>query len=172
MSKFSTTTNEHSLLSQLYKAHYSWLYYWLLKKMDGAAQAEDVLQDTFIKILRAGDTLNIQKPKSYLIKTATRIIIDQKRRKVIEQAYLEYLQLNGAQYDDTNPEQVIIAIETLDRIAMMLDGLPERVRKVFLARYLEGHQQMKIAEDFAISRRTVQLDLIKALQHCDAILSS
>ena len=56
MSKFSTTTNEHSLLSQLYKAHYSWLYYWLLKKMDGAAQAEDVLQDTFIKILRAGDT--------------------------------------------------------------------------------------------------------------------
>ena len=172
MTQVNANADEKHLFALLYQAHYTWLYYWLLKRVEGVAQAEDVVQDTFVKILRAGNVLNIQQPKSFLIKTATRVIIDQKRRKVIEQAYLDYLQLNSQPYDEADPEQIVLAIETLDRIALMLNGLPERARNVFLARYLDGHQQTKIATDLGISRRTVQLDLVKALQHCDVILTA
>lgn len=171
MLKMNVLQNEQSLLAKLYQEHYSWLYFWLLKKVEGSSQAEDILQDTFLKILTAGKVFSIEQPKPYLMKTATRVIIDQKRRKKIEQAYLDYLTNFVSDEDVNTPEQMVLAIETLDRIAMMLDGLTERTRQIFLARYLDGYSQIQIADTFGVSRRTVQYDLIKALQHCDAILS-
>lgn len=163
--------SEQDFLAKLYQEHYSWLYFWLLKKLEGRAQAEDVVQDTFVKILRAGKVLQIEQPKPYLIKTATRVIIDLKRRRKIEQAYLDYFESFEQGGDENSPEKILVAIETLDRIAMMLNGLIERTRQIFLARYLDGYSQLQIAEMLGISRRTVQYDLMKALQHCDAILS-
>lgn len=86
MLKMNVLQNEQSLLAKLYQEHYSWLYFWLLKKVEGSSQAEDILQDTFLKILTTGKVFSIEQPKPYLMKTATRVIIDQKRPKKIEQA--------------------------------------------------------------------------------------
>ena len=40
-------------IAELYKAHYGWLYGWLYKKLGSAENAEDVLQDTFTKLIRS-----------------------------------------------------------------------------------------------------------------------
>jgi RNA polymerase sigma-70 factor (ECF subfamily) len=161
---------QHQLFADLYQAHYAWLYHWLLKKLRQNEQAEDVAQDTFMRILYAQNFENITHPKSYLAQTATRIIIDQARRKQIEQAYLDYLTAQDQQYEIETPESILLAVELLERVARMLDGLPEQPRQIFLMRYLEGLTQLQIAEQLNISRRMVQGALAKAIQHCDQIL--
>lgn len=162
---------QQQLFASLYQAHYGWLYHWLLKKLRQNEQAEDVVQDTFIRFLSTPNFENIEHPKSYLAQTATRIIIDQARRKQLEQAYLDYLTVNE-QHELETPENILLAVELLERVARMLDGLAEQTRQIFLMRYLEGLTQLEIAEQLDISRRVVQGALIKAIQHCDQILQN
>lgn len=160
----------NQLITQLYQEHYFWLYSWLMKKLKQTEQAEDVAQDTFVRILNGQNIENISYPKSFLAQTATRIIIDQSRRKQLEQAYLDYLTVQEPQTDRNTPENILLAIELLDRIAKMLDGLQDQARQIFLMRYLDGLSQTEIAIQLNITRRVVQLALIKAIQHCDIIL--
>lgn len=55
------------------------------------------------------------------------------------------------------------AIEILDRL---LDGLPLRVRKVFLMNRLEEMTHVEIARALSISVATVERDMKRALTHC------
>lgn len=162
---------QKKFFERLYRENYAWLYYWLLKNLKQCENAQDVVQDTFETVLNAQEITKIQHPKSFLAKVATRIIIDQSRRRTIEQAYIDYLSLQAMQHDLTTPENIILAVELLERIAKMLDGLDAQIRQIFLLRYIDGLTQLEIAEQLNISRRVVQLALIKALQHCDSIVS-
>jgi RNA polymerase sigma-70 factor (ECF subfamily) len=75
--------------------------------------------------------LDIQQPKAYLTTTAKRILIDRARHQKIEQAYLEYLTQQNLSYD-ISPEQTVLAIDILNKLAQVLDGLPERQQLAFL----------------------------------------
>ncbi|KAA8734679.1 sigma-70 family RNA polymerase sigma factor [Acinetobacter qingfengensis] len=154
------------MIANLYKDHYSWLYHWLRKTLSSKDRAEDVLQDTFIKIIQSKDILNIQKPQNYIYSTAKRIIIDQSRRQKIEQAYLDYLTQFVDESYQPSPEQAVLAIETLDQMAVVLDSLEQRARQILLMHYMDGLKQSEIAEILQISVKTVQRDLVKGLLHC------
>ncbi|OEY97267.1 sigma-70 family RNA polymerase sigma factor [Acinetobacter qingfengensis] len=170
----NATLNFHQsqFIAALYQENYTWLYAWLIKKLKQQEYAEDILQDTFYRIIKLPPSTIIHHPRSYLAQTATRIIIDQARRKQVEQAYLDYLSAQDAQYNLETPENILLAVELLDRIATMLDGMDEKIRQIFLLRYLEDLNQLEIAEQLQLSRRQVQLALIKAIQHCDYILQT
>lgn len=161
-----------NLVEHLYQDHHEWLYHWLCQKIQNHQSAEDIVQDTFEKLLCSQELNHIQYPKSFLAQIASRIVIDQARRRQIEQAYLDYLAVQEIEHDLGSPESILIAIELLDRIAQMLAGLDEQVRQIFLLKYIDSLTQAEIAEKLQITRRTVQMALIKALQHCDTILHS
>ncbi|WP_157758127.1 sigma-70 family RNA polymerase sigma factor [Acinetobacter larvae] len=158
------------MLERLYREHYAWLYVWLCNRLQQNSHVEDVLQDTFVKLLKSNLVEQIQHPKSYLAQTASRIIIDQARRKYIEQAYLDYLATHQQDSDCNTPENILCAIELLERLASMLEGLDAQVRQIFLLRYLDELTQLQIAARLNLSRGTVQRALIHAIQHCDAII--
>jgi RNA polymerase sigma factor (sigma-70 family) len=162
--------SQNHLIASLYQEHYAWLYAWLSKKIIPHDQVEDIAQDTFCKLLKLSQPPLIQHPKSYLAQTASRIMIDQARRRQIEQSYLEYLSAQQATHHHDSPENILVAIELLDRLAWMLDDLAEPMRQVFLLRYMDGLNQLQIAERLELSRRQVQLLLIKAIHHCDQIV--
>lgn len=158
-------------LEHLYRDNYAWLYAWLWKNLKQQQDAEDVLQSTFVKVLSV-DATSISHPKSYLAKIATRIVIDQARRKQIEQAYLQYLAGQAIAHDVASPEQILLALELFERIAKMLHGLDALSQQVFLLCYIEHISQAQIAEQLQLTRRQVQYALIKAMQHCDLVLRS
>lgn len=161
--KMISTSN---LIANLYKDNHTWLYNWLRKTLGSKDRAEDVLQDTFVKIMRSKDILTIQQPHNYIYSTAKRIIIDQARRQKIEQAYLEYITQFADDYCYPSPEQAVLAIETLDQMAMILSDLDDRARQILLLHYIDGITQGEIAQQMQLSIKTVQRDLVKALLHC------
>ncbi|MFH4176162.1 sigma factor, partial [Acinetobacter baumannii] len=65
---------------------------WLRQKLGNTDQAAALVQDTFIKLLQTRDELfGIKEPRAYLTSIAKNLLIDQVRRKRIEQAYLDGL---------------------------------------------------------------------------------
>lgn len=158
-------------IAELYKAHYGWLYGWLYKKLGSAENAEDVLQDTFTKLIRSQGLLDIQQPKAYLTTTAKRILIDRARHQKIEQSYLEYLAQQNLTYD-ISPEQTVLAIDILNQLARVLDGLAERQQLAFLMHYIDGLSLVDIATRLKVTSRTIHYDLVKTLSHCYCVLKS
>lgn len=155
------------LVDALYDAHHGWLYAWLRKKLTCPHQAADVAHDTFIRLLTLSRLPCIEEPKAYLATTAKRILIDQARKARIEQAYLEsVMQCVDVQAQIPSPEQILAAIQVLERISTMLEGLPQKPREAFLLHHLEDCGHVDIAARLGVSERMVRRYLAQALVHC------
>ena len=161
-------------ISNLYCEHHGWLFGWLRRKLGCAQNAADLAQDTFTRILNARESVaTLREPRAFLSTTARRLIIDQVRRKHIENAYLQELALTAQALEGfQSPEQILTTLEALEHIAFILEGMQDKVRQAFVLYYLDGLKQSEIALQLALSDRTVRKYLIQALLHCSHSLDT
>ncbi len=156
---------ERSALHQLYSDHNSWLKGWLRVRLGNAADASDLAQDTFVRVMTARIDTPIREPRGYLSAIARSLLIDKSRRRTIEQAYLHTLSLRPEPVD-VSPETRLSIIEMLVSIDTLLDELGSRTREIFLAVQLEGLSYVAAAERFGVSVTTVKNHLIRAMTRC------
>lgn len=152
---------------QFYQQNYQWLYGWLSRTLRANRHSiEDIMQDTFLKIFIHPEVAEkIKESRPYLATIAKNIILNQIRRKKIEESYLRFLAEQEAQFD-YSPEQILSILEVLHIVSEILTQLPERQRLVMIMHYIEEISQKDIASHFAVSRKTIQLDLAKAILFC------
>lgn len=151
-------------LDRLYIEHHGWLQGWLQTRLNNRADAADLAQDTFLRLLqrRIGE---LAEPRAYLRTVARGLVIDLWRRRDIERAWLETIaQLPEQQAP--SPETGLLIIESLIAIDSLLDELPEAVREAFLLAQLDGMTCPAIAQRLGVSLSTVERYIAKALRHC------
>lgn len=158
------------LFSQIYAENYAWLSNWLYRHLKSTTNLEDILQDTFFKLFLSNNVHLIREPKAYLASTARCLIINQTRHEMIEKQYLAFLAETQQNQLEHSPEQTLLVIELLHRISTALADLPERPRCALLLYYLEGKSQVEIAQQYQVTTRTIQNDLVKAVVHCHQYL--
>lgn len=161
----------HSI-DQLYSHHHSWLQEWLRKRMGNAADAADLAQDTFVRLLSGapGEALNFTAPRAYLATIANRLRLNLYRRRSLEQAYLAALALTPQALAPSLEHQALV-LEALDEIDQVLALLPARARQAFLMAQLEGYTQEEIAQQLDLSVRSVQRYLARAFEECIVLAS-
>jgi len=148
----------------LYVEHSPWLHGWLRKRMGNHCDVADLVQDTFVKLLKARSALDIREPRHYLSTVAKGLMIDLFRRRSLEQAYLEALaSLPPAQVPSSEAQAMLF--ETLVELDHMLAGLGAKVREVFILAQLDGLPYAQIATRLGISLRTVNNHMAKAMEH-------
>jgi len=155
-------------LETLYADHHGWLKTWLRRRLGCTQHAADVAHDTFLRIMTSRDALlGMREPRAYLTTTANRLLVDQSRRRLIEQTYLaEIALLAGSLPGYPSPDEILMAVEALEQIGAALDDVPPRVREAFLRHYLDEQTHAAIAADLGVSRRMVQKYLVQALLQC------
>lgn len=160
-------SSNHEEIQHLYQHHHRWLYIWLCKKLDCNYRAEDVAQNTFLRLLTLTGLTGIKEPRGFLVTTATRLIIDEARRKKVERRYLEtYGYYHGVEAVSPSAEDLAIITETLATIIQMLEGLPEKCQRAFLMRRFDGMRYVEIAEVLGVSKGSVKQYMTKAMLHC------
>lgn len=154
-------------LSVLYSAHHGWLQGWLRHKLGSGADAADVAQDTFMRLLQRRDRAPaaLRTPRAYLTRIAQGLVIDHYRRRDVEQAYLQALAFHPEQVAPS-PETRLLIIETLLRLDTALDALKPRARQAFLLAQLDGLAGPAIAARLDVSLATVERDLASAWRAC------
>ncbi|MDP3608385.1 MAG: sigma-70 family RNA polymerase sigma factor [Methylophilus sp.] len=159
-------------IHHLYANHYHWLRTRLQRRLVHAADAADVAQDTFMRILSAPDYLvdknsnwHLDEPRAYLTVVAKRLVANLYRRRALEQAYLDFL-AHSSDLTKPSPEHNVLILETLQQIDSMLDGLPTKVREAFLIAQLEGLTYAQIASQLSVSERTVKRYMVQAMARC------
>lgn len=163
-------------VEKLYTHHHQWLRLWLQHKLGHAADAADIAQDTFMRILNAPEHIadkhpgwQLQEPRAYLTVVAKRLVANLYRRRALEQAYIDSLALMP-ESSVPSAEYRLIILETLQEIDHMLDGLPAKVRTAFLLAQLEAMTYAEIAAQLNVSERSVKRYMVLAMAQCIMVM--
>ena len=107
------------LVSLLYRDHRDWLLGWLRKSLYSPERAEDLSQDTFVRLLARRDLDQTRTPRALLTTIAKGLLIDHFRRSALERTYLEEL---GQQPQSVQPsaEEQAMALDALREIDRLL----------------------------------------------------
>jgi RNA polymerase sigma factor (sigma-70 family) len=133
--------------------------------------AEDAVQDVFLRLSRRAEALVSPQVEAYLFETAASVAIDRYRhaRTRCAQQHTAYDEAQHAVVDHA-VDQVVEARQTLHNLIESLHQLPERTRQVVLLARLERLTYPEIARRLGISVSTVERRLIKGMAHLAAHL--
>ncbi|MDO8066667.1 sigma-70 family RNA polymerase sigma factor [Janthinobacterium sp. SUN206] len=156
-------------LESHYRAHHGWLAHWLQRRLGNAAEAADLMQDTFARLLAGApmqpQTPALRAPKAYLATVAKHLLINHLRRQSLELAWLAALAALPEQHLPSTEQRVEI-LQALQAVDAMLDGLKPKVRAVFIMAQIEGHAYADIAALLGIGERSVKRYMAEALTEC------
>lgn len=166
-----------SPMHTLYNDNHRWLLGWLRRRVGDPFDAADLVQDTFVRVLKAHTgrpidappPADIREPRAYLAAIAKSLMIDFFRRQTLERTYLEVLAALPQQ-DVPSLETQAVLRSALMEIDAMLDGLGLKVKQAFLMAQCEDMPYADIARRLGVSRRTVDNYLARAMAHCCLLL--
>lgn len=151
----------------LYTENHGWLQAWLYARLGNSADAADLAQEVFLRLLQRPITTldNTAKARAYLKVMARNLATDMWRKRELEQAWLETL-ANRPQAYAPSAEQQVEILQALQEVDNMLRKLPARVSKAFLLSIVCGMTEREAAAEMGVSTRTVRKLATQAMLHC------
>jgi len=161
--------SREDIFSELYEKHSSYMYGVCLRYTKNTEDAEDVMQDAFLKVYHALDKFkgesNIKTwMQSIMVNTAINHYRKKKRTnfKDISDADFETIKI----FDDNIIEQL-----STDELLEVINELPDGYRMVFNLHSIEGYKHKEIAEMLEINEGTSKSQLAKARVAIQSLIS-
>lgn len=150
-------------LEVLYRQYAPWLGAMLRKRFGQGfeAEADDVVQETYVRIAPYRDAAPIRRPQALLMRVASNLARDLLRRRVVRGRHVQEVASGpdpvGLATDD--PLQNLLVKE-------MILSIPEAYRDVFVLSRFGGLTYEEIATRCDLSIKSVEWRLSKAIAHC------
>lgn len=152
---------DHSAIEVLINRHRSKVYTYILITIKNQQLAEDLFQETFIKViqsLRGGKYKDNGKFLSWVIRIAHNLIIDhfrkEKQMNAVSNDDSEIDLFNSKKLSDSNIEELIIDGQIKSEIRTLINELPEDQKEVVLLRHYGGLSFKEIADQTDVSINT------------------
>ena len=177
----ATAAAQDRLITATVRRERGRLLAFIRRRIEDAAEAEDVLQETLYEFVAAQRLLQpIEQAGAWLLRVARNRIIDRLRRRVPlasgdaeetwEAAAESLADLLPAA--DAGPEAQVMRAALLEEIEAALAELPEEQRQVFVAQELEGVSFRELAARSGVSINTLIARKRYALAHLRASLQA
>ena len=152
---------DNSGLAGLYGRYDGWLTR-AVRKRFGPQDADDLVQETWLRLASMDLVDAIRHPKAFLLRTATNLAFDRHRHRVVVEKSAEDLRGFG----QAQPDQLEAVL--LEEIVL---SLPAPLRDVFVLSRFACLSHAQIGEQLGISTKTVEWRMTKATALCTARLS-
>jgi RNA polymerase sigma-70 factor (ECF subfamily) len=153
------TTGTERQLEELFREHYPMLYRTAISILDNPADADDVPQTVFLRLLRTGPPPEMRRnPAGYLYRAAVNVSLNvirtRKRSRLTEG--IENLEVA---VDSSST----VAIERMHQhLAEAIAELPQDAAHVLILRYVHNYPEADIARLLGASRGMVAMRLFRA----------
>jgi RNA polymerase sigma-70 factor (ECF subfamily) len=152
----------------LYQAHRVELVRYASTFAGSRAQAEDVVQEAWLRLGRLRDIDLIHEPVGYLYRMVRNLAIDAYRTRARETARSEAEGPAAAMADERpSPEQTILAKDELRIVLDALADLPERVQVAVRMNRMEGRKLQEVADFLGLSVTRTHVLISEAVAYCD-----
>jgi RNA polymerase sigma-70 factor (ECF subfamily) len=153
--------NDGKAFEKLYKLYKDKLYFWLLGKTHSEYLAQEILQQTFVKVWVSRHHLSPElAPDIQLFRTARSLMIDHLRKLANEKNAISNLTISET---DNSLQQHHNFMDTQYEVAKIIEQLPQMGQKVYHLSREEGLTYNEIAQELSISPKTVEYHISKAL---------
>lgn len=143
---------DRDLFREFYQSHSRPLWLYLYKACRDEQLAEDILQESFLKYIRANPChLNSRQQKAYLYKIATHLFIDLQRKSKTEEQAIERMEKNETSAD----HHAGLEIEELFQL------LKPKERSLLWLVYVEGYTHLEISKITGFKTRSVKVILYR-----------
>jgi RNA polymerase sigma-70 factor (ECF subfamily) len=124
--------------------------------------AEDAVQETFLKLYRAGAWEAIENERAFLARAAWRIAVDKltKLRKARHEPLDAELALRGG----ASPEEAAVTANWNAAVHRLVDALPQELRQPLALSTVEEMNSREIAQAMGIAEGTVRTRIMRARQ--------
>ncbi len=154
-------SGDRSGIEKLINRHKAKVYTYILLVVKNQQLAEDIFQDTFIKVIKSlvdGKYKDNGRFASWVIRIAHNLIIDHFRKEkqinTLSNDDYEADIFNSKKLSDQNIEDVLIREQITNDVRMLIDELPEEQKQVILLRHYGGMSFKEIAEQTDVSINT------------------
>lgn len=138
----------------------------LARKVACQATAEDLAQETYLRVIRSDRSVPIADPRSYLFRIANNLALDHlrfnNRRKSMPVDAPEARVLPDQR---SSPEMACLAKEELNVVCRAMSELSPLCRRIMLLNRFEGRSHMEISAALGISKSAVEKNVARALNH-------
>ena len=128
-----------------------------------SAEAEDIVQDTLIRVWNKRDEWHsLDSVEAYCLTVARNLAIDRSQRK--EAQNVSFTPEAQEMPDSVTPVKQLEEKEQLNLIHRLVNGLPEKQRTAIQLRDIEGKSYKEIAEILGATEEQVKVNLFRARQ--------
>jgi RNA polymerase sigma factor (sigma-70 family) len=157
-----------SLVERLFAEHRGALQTFFLRRIRAKADAADLAQEVYVRMLRVSDEAAIRNPVHYLYTVANNL--------VKEHAVLEHRQATGIDIDDAPAHERLETLPEFDgdldaaqrvaRLGSVLKQLRPKCRAAVELRFTQGLSYRAIAEHLGMSPQMARKYVEQGLSHC------
>lgn len=151
---------EEAVFGNIYKANSNAIYRYIYYKCGDEAQANDVAQESFLKLWQNCKKVASDKAKAFLYRVANNLFLNEVKSKKIALKYAK----KGEDITNESPEYVLEEKQYKEKLERALARLTEAERTAFLMNRIDGKKYKEIAEMLDISVKAVEKRIHKALQ--------
>lgn len=164
VNQVTSVSIDRDQVSELFRTHRDAIVRLLLQKVRCPDTAQDLSQEAYLRLLRKDSVVHADNLTGYLFRTAERLAID----------FLRYDLRVGSRavpLDEElecpliQPEALTILRQQCELLLDAIASLPAACRHVLLLRKIDELSYAEIATRLAISEKTVQRHLVKAMLH-------
>ncbi len=151
--------------------HEPMLKAWLSNRFSSGVDIDDVIQEAYVRILKAYHQNEVKAPKAYLFAVSRNLAMDIVRRSKIIQfnSLTETENSDVLDAGDSIPES-IARNQELALLTKAIQTLPAQCRRIFTLRKVYCMSQIEIAEKLGISVNTVATQLKIGVKKCSAYM--
>ncbi len=156
---------DHTCFRQLFSRYSQPLYRFSFSYLKSKVAAEDVVQETFIKIWNRRKDIDTKKSfQSYLFTIALNAVRKQFNKLAVQNQFkhdvLASVSDNSEKLDEQNNFE-----ELLQHLESLVSQMPEKRRIIFIQKKIQGKSQKEIAEEFNITTKTVEYHITEAMKY-------
>ena len=161
----------HRLVESLHCKYQNDLSKFIHSKIKRNEDADDIIQEVYLRIIRLKDTRHIDNPRAFLFKTAQNVIIDRYRQNNAQQgdshiAYNDDI-CSSEQY---SPEKITQAKQRYSLFLLALEELNNNCRTAFMLNRFSNLPYKEIAKLMGVSVAMVEYHIMRALSHIRKVL--
>lgn len=129
------------------------------------AEAEDIVQETMIKVWNRREKWEeIESMESFCLTICRNIAIDKTRKAANQNQSLDEVVETPDESHSSNPEAQIIQSDRVQSVRRLINTLPEKQRTAMQLRDFEGKSYKEIATIMAVSEEQVKVNIFRARQ--------
>jgi len=162
------TGEDQLLFARAYREHYPALFSFVRRRVGSDAEAADLVQESYLRVLRYRQRQDMDTLKALLFQIAANLLTERLRlahtrhqgQHVALEETLVLVETRPAQ------ERQVAGEQALDRLMAAVEELPRKCQQVFVLHRFHGLTRDAIANRLGVSLKTVEKHLTAAIASC------